>query len=102
MVTVTDMKIIIERWKKGSRPLKIHDTPYGQNLVRMLEKYKETDFAMLEDPFEVTAFILLVGMLSEHDRNNRVSVSPENILPDPKKNRTMNTMNKIQVQEERS
>jgi hypothetical protein len=99
MVTVTDMKIIIERWKKGSRPLKIHDSQYGQNLVGMLEKYKETDFAMLEDPFEVTAFILLVGMLSGQDRNTRVSVHPETILPDPKMNRTMNTMSKIQIPE---
>ena len=76
MVSVTDMKIITERWKKGIRPLKIQDMKYGNKVVRMLEKYKGDDFRMFDDPLLVTTFILLVGMLREQDRNSRMTVLP--------------------------
>ena len=89
MVTVTDMKIIIERWKKGTRPLKIHDMKSGQKVVGMLEKYNGNEFGMFDDPFEAATFILLVGMLKEQDLNNRGPVVPGTILPDPVKSRNI-------------
>jgi len=89
MVTVTDMKIIIERWKKGTRPLKIHDMKSGQKVVGMLEKYNGNEFGMFDDPLEVTTFLLLVGMLREQDRDRREPVVPGPILPGPEKNQTI-------------
>jgi hypothetical protein len=83
MVSVTDMKIITERWKKGTRPLKIQDMEYGNKVVRMLEKYKGDDFRMFEDPLLVTTFILLVGMLREQDQNSRMTVLPVTIPTGP-------------------
>ena len=83
MVSVTDMKIITERWKKGIRPLKIQDMEYGNKVVRMLEKYKGDDFRMFDDPLEVTTFILLVGMLREQDQNSRMTVLPVTIPTGP-------------------
>jgi hypothetical protein len=93
MVSVTDMKIITERWKKGIRPLKIQDMEYGNKVVRMLEKYKGDDFRMFDDPLEVTTFILLVGMLREQDQNNREPTVTDTILPCPemKRNSELNT-----------
>ncbi|GEM_PF-2937875 len=76
MVSVTNMKIITERWKKGIRPLKIQDMEYGNKVVRMLEKYKGDDFRMFDDPLLVTTFILLVEMLREQDQNSRMTVLP--------------------------
>jgi len=87
MVSVTDMKIITERWKKGIRPLKIQDMEYGNKVVRMLEKYKGDDFRMFDDPLEVTTFILLVGMLREQDQNNCGPKVTDTILPCPEMNR---------------
>ena len=87
MVTVTDMKIIIERWKKGTRPLKVHDMKSGQKVVGMLEKYDGTEFGLFDDPFEAAKFILLVGMLKEQDLNNRWPVGPEQVLPGPERDR---------------
>lgn len=87
MVSVTDMKIITERWKKGIRPLKIQDMEYGNKVVRMLEKYKGDDFRMFDDPLEVTTFILLVGMLREQDPNNCGPTVTDTILPCPEMNR---------------
>ncbi|MEI6294233.1 MAG: hypothetical protein WCP36_11155 [Methanomicrobiales archaeon] len=89
MVTVTDMKIIIERWKKGTRPLKVHDMKSGQKVVGMLEKYDGTEFGLFDDPFEAATFILLVGMLKEQDLNNHGPVVPDTIIPDLNKNRTI-------------
>ncbi len=83
MVTVTDMKIIIERWKKGIRPLKIHDMKSGRKVVGMLEKYEGTEFKLFDDPFEAATFILLVGMLKEQDQDRSEPVVPCTILPGP-------------------
>jgi hypothetical protein len=89
MVTVTDMKIIIERWKKGTRPLKIHDLKSGQKVVGMLEKYDGNEFKLFDDPFEAATFILLVGMLKEQDLNSRGLAGPDTILPDQEMNRNI-------------
>lgn len=81
MVTVTGMKIIIERWKKGTRPLKIHDKKSGQKVVGMLEKHEGTELKLFDDPFEATAFILLVEMLKERDLDRSAPATPAAILP---------------------
>lgn len=86
MVTVTDMKIIIERWKKGTRPLKIHDKHSGQKVIGMLEKYEGTELKLFDDKFEATAFILLVEMLKDLDRSE--PLAPGTILPGPEMDRS--------------
>lgn len=67
MVTATDLKKLTDRWKRGTRPLKLHDQKYGERLVQMLENYSGRKFGVFEDPLEEAAFILLIGMLKELD-----------------------------------
>ena len=64
------MKTLIERWKKGTRPLKIHEQKYGNTLVQMLEQYSGNEFGMFDDPVEAASFLLLIGMMKEKDRRN--------------------------------
>jgi len=87
MVTVTDMKIIIERWKKGTRPLKIHDKHTGQKVIGMLEKYEGTELKLFDDKFEATAFILLVEMLKDLDLDRSETLAPGTIIPGPEMDR---------------
>ncbi|MCX6698669.1 MAG: hypothetical protein NTV68_01880 [Methanomicrobiales archaeon] len=87
MITITTMKKIRERWKKGMRPLKVHDAKSGHKVVGMLEKYDGSEFEMFDDPLEATTFLLLVGMLKEQDLNNRWPVGPEQVLPGPERDR---------------
>lgn len=101
MVTVTTMKKIIERWKKGMRPLKVHDAKCGHKVVGMLEKYDGSEFGMFDDPLEATTFLLLVGMLKEQDMNNRWPVGPEQVLPNQGKEPKIMEKREIESRTER-
>ena len=68
MVTVTEWKIVVERWKKGMRPLKIDDQKYGQLVLSMLEQYNGNELAFFDDPVEAVTFIILIGMMKKHDK----------------------------------
>ncbi|HTY14465.1 MAG TPA: hypothetical protein VMC42_02055 [Methanoregulaceae archaeon] len=68
MVTATEMKTLVERWKRGMRPLKIDDQHYGTKVVRMLEHYKGPELAYFDDPLEAATFIILIGLLKEKTR----------------------------------
>ena len=65
MVSVTEMKTLVERWKRGTRPLKIDDLEYGINVIRMLENYKGPELAYFDDPLEAATFILLIGVMKK-------------------------------------
>jgi hypothetical protein len=75
MVGVTEMKTLVERWKRGTRPLKVDDLKYGIKVIRMLEHYKGPELAYFDDPLEAAIFILLIGMMRERDRE-RVGFDP--------------------------
>jgi len=68
MVTAADIRIIAERWKRATRPLKIHEQNYGHRLVTMLEHYNGEEIKRFDDPLEAAAFIVSIGMLKELDR----------------------------------
>jgi hypothetical protein len=67
MVTEADMKQVIERWKRGIRPLKIHEQKYGEHLVQLLERSRGPDLRLFDDYLEAVAFILFIGLLKEMD-----------------------------------
>jgi hypothetical protein len=68
MVTVIEWKIVVERWKKGMRPLKIQDQKYGDTVIQMLEKYSGNDIGLFDDPYEALTFIILIGLMKEQDK----------------------------------
>ncbi len=77
MVAVTEWKIVVDRWKKGMRPLKIQDQKYGQTVLNMLEKYKGNEFAFFDDPFEAVTFVVLMELMKEQDKKRwRPSFDP--------------------------
>jgi hypothetical protein len=67
MVTAADMRIIAERWKRATRPLKIHDQEYGYRLAKMLAGYNGEEIKRFDDPLEAGAYIVLIGMLKDQD-----------------------------------
>jgi hypothetical protein len=69
MVTETDMKKMIERWKRGTRALRIYDQRYGHHVVRLLERYNGPSLKLFDDYLEAATFVLFVGML--RDMENR-------------------------------
>ena len=68
MVTPTEWKIVVDRWKKGMRPLKIDDQQYGQKVIKILDKYVGNEFAQFDDPNEAVTFVVLIGMMKEQDK----------------------------------
>ncbi|MCE5299041.1 MAG: hypothetical protein MUE45_01220 [Methanoregulaceae archaeon] len=68
MVTAADIRVIAERWKRATRPLKIHEQNYGYRLVTMLEQYNGEEIRRFDDPLEAAAFIVSIGMLKELER----------------------------------
>lgn len=68
MVTAAEIKIIADRWKRATRPLKIHEQNYGHRLVAMLEQYHGEEIRRFDDPLEAAAFIVSIGMLKELER----------------------------------
>lgn len=70
MVTEADMKQVIERWKRGIRPLKIYEQKYGEHLVQLLERYNGPDLRLFDDYLEAVAFILFIGLLKEMDNKD--------------------------------
>lgn len=69
MVTATEMKTLVERWKRGMRPLKLDDQHYGARVVRMLEHYKGPELAYFDDPLEAATFILLISLMKDKCRS---------------------------------
>ena len=67
MISSADMKTISERWKRATRPLRIHEQKYGHRLVEMLEEYNGEEIKRFDDPLEAAAFIVLIGMLKDQD-----------------------------------
>ncbi len=67
MVTTAEIRTIAERWKRGTRPLKIHDQEYGNRLVKMLEECNGHEITRFDDPLEAATFIILTRMLREQD-----------------------------------
>ncbi len=68
MVTPTEWKIVLDRWKKGMRPLKIDDQVHGQKVIKMLEQYNGNEFGLFDDPYEAVTFVILIGMMKEQDK----------------------------------
>lgn len=76
MVTPTEWKITVDRWKKGMRPLKIQDQKYGQNVIKILEKYGGTNLAFFDCPFEAVTFLILINLMKERDKRNYRGFDP--------------------------
>lgn len=67
MVTAADIRIIADRWKRATRPLRIQDQGYGNRLVTMLEEYHGQEITRFDDPLEAAAFIVLIRMIREQE-----------------------------------
>jgi hypothetical protein len=67
MISSADIRTISERWKRATRPLRIHDQKYGHRLVKILEEYNGEEIKRFDDPLEAAAFIVLIGMLKDQD-----------------------------------
>ncbi len=65
MVAPSEMKRLIERWKRGTRALRIDEQEYGRRLVGMLENYDDRRLAAIGDPLEAAAFIVLTAMIRD-------------------------------------
>lgn len=76
MVSPVEWKIVVDRWKKGIRPLKIQDQQHGQNMIKILEKYGGTDLAFFDCPFEAVTFLILINLMKEYEKRNYRGFNP--------------------------
>ena len=65
MITAAEIRKIAGRWRRATRPLKIHDQKYGSQLAAMLTAYDGGDMAWCDDPLEAALFIVLTGLIKE-------------------------------------
>jgi len=63
MISSADIREIAERWKRATRPLKIHEQKYGHRLVKMLEEYNGEEIKRFDDPLEAATYIVLIQVL---------------------------------------
>jgi hypothetical protein len=68
MVTKTELNLLIDRWKRGMRPLKIDEQQYGHEVLEMLENYKGHVLGMFDDPLEAATLLILIGMMKEQEK----------------------------------
>ena len=67
MISSAEIKTIAERWKRATRPLKIHDQKYGLRLVEMFNEYNGEAIKRFDDPLEAAVFTVLIEMLKDQD-----------------------------------
>jgi hypothetical protein len=70
MVTETDMMKMIERWKRGTRALRIYDQRYGHHMIRLLGCYNGPTLRLFDDYLEAATFFILVGMLRDMENKD--------------------------------
>jgi hypothetical protein len=58
-----DLDLLIFRWKKTTRALKIHEQPYGKYVTDLLEKRTDAELAFFSDPVEAAAFFCLLDLM---------------------------------------
>jgi len=73
MISSADIREIAERWKRATRPLKIHEQKYGHRLVKMLEEYNGEELKRFDDPLEAAAFIVLIQVVKEQSLKKEFS-----------------------------
>jgi hypothetical protein len=69
MVTETDMRAMVERWKRATRPLKAYEQEYGGQLVALLARNHGSELRIFDDPLEAATFIIFTGLLKDLDRD---------------------------------
>jgi hypothetical protein len=58
-----DLDLLIFRWKKTTRALKIHEQPYGKYVTDLLGKRTDAELALFSDPVEAAAFFCLLDLM---------------------------------------
>ena len=76
-----DLDLLIFRWKKTTRALKIHEQPYGKYVTDLLEKRTDAELALFSDPVEAAAFFCLLDLMRRSQQNGEVAVSPSSGVP---------------------
>jgi len=76
MITAAEIRKIAGRWKRATRPLKIQDQKYGNQLAAMLAAYDRGDMPWCEDPLEAALFIVLTGLVKENGPVGRGTRGP--------------------------
>ena len=71
MITAVEIRKIAGRWRRATRPLKIHDQKYGNQLADLLAAYDGGDMAWFDDPLEAAMFIVLTGLVKENGMERR-------------------------------
>jgi hypothetical protein len=60
-----DLDLLIVRWKKSARALKIPEQPYGNYVTDLLERRTDAELALFSDPVEVAVFFCLLGLMKQ-------------------------------------
>ena len=76
-----DLDLLISRWKKTTRALKIHEQPYGKYVTNLLEKRTDAELALFSDPVEAAAFFCLLDLMQRSRPDGEASVSPPAGVP---------------------
>ncbi len=66
------VKDVSARWMKASKALKKEDQIYGQLVAEMAKKHSSEAFYALDDPLEAAIFSVLVEMMKEKDKKERL------------------------------
>ena len=67
MVSEADMRKVVDHWKRGTRALRLPEQRYGDQLVKLLERYNGPALKHFDDYLEAATFALFVGILKELD-----------------------------------
>ena len=70
-----DLDLLIFRWKKTTRALKIHEQPYGKYITDLLEKRTDAELALFSDPVEAAAFFCLLDLMRRAGPGGEAAVS---------------------------
>jgi len=76
-----DLDLLIFRWKKTTRALKIHEQPYGKYVTDLLEKRTDAELALFSDPVEAAAFFCLLDLMRRSRPDGEAAVSPSPGVP---------------------
>jgi hypothetical protein len=60
-----DLDLLIIRWKKTTRALKLHEQPYGKYVTDLLERRTDAELAFFSDPVEAAAFFCLLDLVRQ-------------------------------------
>ncbi|MDD4138419.1 MAG: hypothetical protein PHT99_11105 [Methanoregula sp.] len=76
-----DLDLLIFRWKRTTRALKLHEQEYGKYITDLLEKRTDAELAHFSDPVEAAAFFCLIDLIKRSQPDKALPVGLPTGIP---------------------